>query len=108
MDTVDELMKLCEGDEELSDLAFRGLQMTLNKVKAHHVKKSLTGKETPSIIDNFVRPTYITSKRRAGIVDIYHGGKRGKRMEPPRHDPMEGDNSECNAAGEVIVELIMI
>ncbi|CAM6117684.1 unnamed protein product [Calypogeia fissa] len=81
---VDEMFGVVQSDEELQDQAIIGLKITIGKLKLFNQGKTITGKDTVAITNAFVRLAGLTSKRRLGLVDLFHGGQRGKRLSTQR------------------------
>lgn len=79
-ETCSEMIALVEENAHLADNALLPLQQSLSQVKQLSLCSQISGKDVLSTNDLFKRPLHITSKRRIGVVDMYHGGKQGKRV----------------------------
>ena len=69
------LKEIVKDDHHLQEIAIAGMQSVTNKLKVHVSAANGIG----HIIEAFKRPCHITSKRRPGVVDMFHGALRGNK-----------------------------
>lgn len=75
-----EMNHLVEGKEFLSEQAFCGQRKLFGRIQRLASSIELCGQDPSGKSNAFVRPRGLTKRQRLGVVDIYHGGKKGKSM----------------------------
>lgn len=78
---IQDLLDAVKDHEDLQEQARIAIVSCKNRLQQQRLTLDLTGKRALSTVDAFVKPTYLTSKRRLGLVDKYHGAGRGKRVQ---------------------------
>ena len=82
-DAIAEMKSLAKKSEHLYESALLTFTRGLHELKVQEQRQITTGKDVLSTNDKFVRPPGLTKKRRLGVIDVYHGAKRGKKVSAP-------------------------
>lgn len=77
--TFDSAMAVIEDDPLVARYAVSSLNTWVADLKSSKDRISNPGERPSSQTDSFKIVVGMSTKRRLGVVDIYHGGKRGKR-----------------------------
>ena len=108
-----ELINMVEEHDVLAEQALVPSIRILNQVKQLSQSLIISGKRTLSTNDKFLRPLHLTSKRRLGVIDMYHGGKRGKRIlasdDPKKKRGIRSSTgSTANDAPDTQVRILLV
>ena len=100
-DLIAHMTELVGGNSQLFQNAVASLEQTNNNLAQMRHSQTLTGKDVTKTNDRFVKPLGLTSKRRLGVIDLYHGGKRGKRTQAHPKKRRTAKNKEVPAPSQV-------
>ncbi len=92
-----QIEKMASQSDSIAQTTLVVMKRSLHDLKVQEQCQQACGRDLCTTADMFVRPSGLTLKRRLGVVDKYHGGKRIQRIVKGYLQRKRGQNRPTNS-----------
>jgi hypothetical protein len=80
---IEHLANMMRGNNQLYLYVVQSLKRYISELSTMKQSQHENGKEVVTTLDNFVIPKKLTKRQMFGVVDVYRGGRKAKRLFAP-------------------------